>query len=122
MKLLALSTIQQDFPNLISDRLGNDNKILGFASAEVYLPDELIFLDGKFDLEQILANPPTAVVTTSEQADKLPANTGIGILVCEDVRLAHALIRQHYDDRDLHDHEWPRIHPSASNGVTHKFS
>ena len=113
MKSLTLSTIQQEFPDLVSKRLGNDGQVLGFASAEAYLPGEMIFLDGKHDLAQLLPDPPTAIATTAEQAEKLSVHKKIGILVCEDVRLAHALIRQRYDDRDLHQHEWPRIHPSA---------
>lgn len=113
MKSIALSIIQQEFPDLISNRLGNDCQILGFASVEAYLPGELIFLDDKHVLGQLLSNPPTAVATTIDQAEKLQGTAKIGILVCEDVRLAHALVRQRYDDRDLRDHEWPRIHPSA---------
>ena len=113
MKLLTLSTIQQEFPDLIDSCIGNDCQITGFGSVDLYQAGDLIFLDGKHALDQLFANPPAAIVTTPELAEKLSARKDMGVLVCEDVRLAQALIRQRYDDDNLHEHEWSRIHPSA---------
>ena len=62
--------------------MGDDCQVLGFAPADLYQPGELIFVDGKHDLNLILANPPTAVATTSEQAEKLSVNKNIAVLVC----------------------------------------
>ena len=113
MKLLTLSTIQQEFSDLIVSRIGDDCEILGFGSVDLYQPGDLIFLDAEQVPDSLFANPPAAIVTTSKLAENLSANKELGVLVCEDVRLAHALIRQRYDDDNLHEHEWPRIHPSA---------
>jgi UDP-3-O-[3-hydroxymyristoyl] glucosamine N-acyltransferase len=46
-------------------------------------------------------------------AEALRDIEGLGIVVSDDVKLAHAFMRQAFDDIDYHDHEWPRIHPRA---------
>ena len=112
MKPLKLSAIKESFPDVITDCLGDDKEITGFAAADNYQAGDLIFCDDKTLIDDINNSNPTAVVTTSDLAEKI-TNNRIGILVSEDVKLAHAFIRQRYDDIDLHQSEWPRIHPSA---------
>ena len=112
MKPLKLSVIRENFPDVISECLGEDKEITGFAATDNFQPGDLIFCDDKTLIGDINDGNPTAVVTTSDLAEKI-TNNRIGILVSEDVKLAHAFIRQRYDDIDLHQSEWPRIHPSA---------
>ena len=112
MKPLKLSVIKENFPDLISNRLGDDIEIAGFAAPDNYQQGDLIFCDNKTLIEDLNRGNPTAVVTTSDLAQKI-TNNRIGILVSEDVKLAQAFLRQRYDDIDLHQSEWPRVHPSA---------
>lgn len=112
MKPIKLSTIQENFPELISDRSGSDKEITGFAATDDHQQGDLVFCDDKNLIEGLKNSAPTAVVTTNKLAEKL-SNEGIGILISEDVKLAQALVRQRYDDIDLHDSEWPRLHSTA---------
>ena len=112
MKPLRLSAIKEYFPDVISGCVGDDKEITGFAATDNYQTGDLIFCDDKTLIEGVNNGNPTAVVTTPELAKQI-TNDRIGILVSEDVKLAQAFIRQRYDDIDLHQSEWPRIHPSA---------
>ena len=112
MKPLRLSVIKENFPGVISDCVGDDKEITGFAATNNYKTGDLIFCDDKTLIDDINNGNPTAVVTSSELAEKI-TNNRIGILVSDDVKLAQAFIRQRYDDIDLHQSEWPRIHTSA---------
>lgn len=112
MKALSLSTLQEEFPELISDCIQNDTDVTGFASCESYQPGDLVFCEDKSFIESLAEPQPTAIVTTPELAEKI-YNDSIGILITKDVKLAQAFIRQRYDDVDLHDSEWPGIHQTA---------
>lgn len=112
MKPIKLSTLQENFSELISDCLRGHKEITGFAAADRHHPGELVFCDDEKLIEELNHSAPSAVVTTGKLAEKL-TNDATGVLISEDVKLAQALIRQRYDDIDLHDSEWPRIHTSA---------
>ena len=112
MKALSLSTLQEQFPDLILDCIGNNTDVSGFASCESYQPGDLVFCEDKSFIESLVEPEPTAIVTTPELAEKIH-NDRIGILITKDVKLAQAFIRQRYDDVDLHDGEWPGIHQTA---------
>ena len=112
MNALTLSTLKAEFPELISDCNGNEIEITGFASCESYRPGDLIFCEDKSFIENLNAPEPTAIVTTAELSERIN-NEKIGVLVTMDVKLAQAFIRRRYDDLDLHDNEWQRIHETA---------
>ena len=112
MNPIKLSTIQENFSELISECTGSDNEIYGFAPADSHQQGDLVFCDDKGLIEGLNGSAPTAVVTTKKLAKRI-TNDAIGILVSEDVKLAQALIRQRYDDINLHNSEWPRIHTTA---------
>jgi len=84
-----------------------------FSPVESYHADSLVFTGDRTRLDELRRSPPAAVVTSPEMAAELESVPGLGILVCEQVELAHAVIRQAFDDVDYHDHEWSRIHDSA---------
>lgn len=84
-----------------------------FSPAESYHAGSLVFTDDPKLLDGLLDSPPAAVVTSPEMAARLKTVEGLGIIVSEQVELAHAVMRQAFDDVDYHDHEWPRIHGSA---------
>lgn len=109
---LKLSELQSGFPGVVSGRLGGDVEITGFASPQRYVAGDLIFCDDKSLIAQLAEGSPTALVTTPELASKINTEK-TAVLVSADVKLAHAFIRQRYDDTDLQNHEWPRLHSSA---------
>jgi len=84
-----------------------------FSPVESYHSGSLVFTDEKQRLETLRRSPPAALVTSPELAGQLEDIEGLGIIVSERVELAHAVMRQAFDDVDYHDHEWPRIHDRA---------
>lgn len=84
-----------------------------FSPIERYSPASVVFTDDPARLEALRASPPAGVVTSPAMAGELADLSGTGVIVSEDVPLAHAFMRQAFDDVDHHDHEWPRVHPAA---------
>ena len=97
---------------LLTELRGPDREIGGFGSIEHYTADDVIFVNQAKLLDQVKRSPPAAVVTDQQSAEALN-NLEVPILVASNVMLAHALIRQAFDDRDPRQSDWPRIHPSA---------
>lgn len=98
---------------LITDHLGADTPIQRLAPVEDCGPGDLVFVDHPKYLPRVLAHPPAAVVTTAAIAAEFRAPPGTAVLVTGNVRLATALLKQAYADRDVRTTEWPRLHPSA---------
>ena len=61
----------------------------------------------------MLERKPAAVITNETIAAELREEAGLAILLTKNIRLATALVKQAYDDRDFYHTEWPRIHPSS---------
>ena len=112
---VTVSEIYERFhpSGLLLQRLGPNGAISGFAPADDFSADDIIFIDDEAVLAAIREACPAAVVTTPELARQLQDIDTLAILVTDDVKLAHALLRQHFDDVDPHRTEWPRIHPTA---------
>jgi UDP-3-O-[3-hydroxymyristoyl] glucosamine N-acyltransferase len=64
----------------------------------------------------IRGRQPSAVVTSPALQQALSALPGLTLLIAPNLKLAHALIRQRYVDRNVLESEWPDIHPSAVVG------
>lgn len=111
---LRLSDILQRFQasGLIVELRGDDAEFTGFAGYDRYTPKDVVFIGEPALLDSIKQSPPAGVVVDADEADALNG-CGLNVLVTRDVALAHALIRQAFDDIDPHDSEWPRIHPSS---------
>lgn len=84
-----------------------------FSPVERYTAGSLVFTDELDRIDELRRSPPAALVTSADIAEALKDLEGLGIVVSRDVTLAHAFMRQAFDDIDYHDHEWPRIHSSA---------
>ncbi len=111
---LRLSDILQRFQasGLILELRGDDAEFSGFAGYDDYTGKDVLFVDDPSRLESIKRTPPAGIVVDAKNADTLNG-CGLNVLIASNVSLAHALIRQAYDDIDPHDSEWPRIHPSS---------
>ncbi len=81
----------------------------GFAE---FTSTSLIFVSEAKQLEFLSKSTPAVVVTTKALADEVPDQVNC-VLTVKNVRLAQALIKQHYCDYDMSDAEWEDIHPSA---------
>lgn len=91
------------------------NTNIGFDSidsVEDFDQRSLIFVsEGKsFDPTQSLK--PAVLVTSTKIAQHINDDS-LCVITVEDVRLAQALIKQHYFDYDACDSEWDLIHPSS---------
>lgn len=100
-------------PGLIVRHGGSDPVLRRIAPIEDSGPGDLVFVDHAKYLSQVLERRPSAVVTTEAFAQELADAEGLALLIAPNVRLAHALLKQAYADRDLRDVEWPRVHSSA---------
>jgi UDP-3-O-[3-hydroxymyristoyl] glucosamine N-acyltransferase len=89
---------------------GEDVSLSGIAVVEDCGPGDLVFVDQEQAVEEILTRRPAAVVTSPELQEALH---GVTLLLTPNVKLAHALIRQRYMDRDVLSAEWPQMHASA---------
>lgn len=113
MDLLA-SELLSEFQKtgVLLDRQGPDNRIWGIAPLENFDSKSLVFIEKACYLDVLHKANPAAVVTSPEIAAGLES-LPFALLTAPNPRLAQALIRQRYGDRDPRDSEWPRIHPSA---------
>lgn len=114
MKIQA-SQIFADFkPRKILDSMtGPDSLITDIAPVEHCGPGDLVFVEKADVVEMVIAAKPAAVVTSEELLEHFNDLPEIAVLTSSNVRLAQALLRQTYVDRDLYNTEWPQIHPAA---------
>ena len=56
---------------------------------------------------------PSAIITNEKLADQFADLTDTAVLVSSNAKLAQALLRQAYVDRDFRDNGWPQVHESA---------
>jgi UDP-3-O-[3-hydroxymyristoyl] glucosamine N-acyltransferase len=114
MNILA-SEIFQRFQEqgLIIGLLGPDHLIRRIAPIEDCGPGDLTFIDHLKYLRRVREQKPSAVITTEAIAAELADVEEFSRLVAPNVRVAMALLKQTYDDRNVRDSEWGRIHPST---------
>ncbi len=98
---------------LLTAIVGDDVSLSGIASVEDCGPEDLVFVDREQAVETIRERRPRAAVASAALQEQLTTLPGLTLLIASNVKLAHALIRQRYADRDVLDSEWPAIHPSA---------
>lgn len=98
---------------LIANRLGPDAVITQVAPIEDCASGDLVFIDKPKYVGDVLERKPAAVIATPAIAAEFGESPALAVLVAPNVRLAIALIKQAYADRDVRDTEWPRIHPSS---------
>ena len=114
MKIQA-SKILADFKqqNILDSMSGADVVITGIAPAERCGSGDMVFIEKDKLVESVITAKPAAIVTTTELAQRFNDLTESAVFISPNVRLAQALLRQAYVDRDLYCTEWPQIHPTA---------
>ena len=98
---------------VLDSMTGADTLITGIAPVESCGPGDLVFVEKPELIETVKAAKPSAIVTHVELIEQFSDMTDCAVLTSSNVRLAQALLRQAYADRDLYDIEWPRVHPTA---------
>jgi len=110
---IRLSGIAQKFSQVIRERQGNDNVITGINSIEDCGPGDLVFVEDKKLMQSAVDGQPSGIVLPESLSHLVGASDSTGVLISDNVRLAHALIKQRYADREWFDDAAERIHPSA---------
>jgi UDP-3-O-[3-hydroxymyristoyl] glucosamine N-acyltransferase len=115
MKNVLASQILERFVDrgLITELRGIDQAFLRLSPIEECQAGDLVFIDHPKYLEAVRSQKPAGVVTTAEIAAQIEGDLGLSLLIAPNVRLAMAILKQTYADRDVRDTEWPRVHPSA---------
>ncbi len=98
---------------LLDGMTGSDTLITGIAPIENCGSGDLVFVEKAELVDAAISAKPSAVVTTPELLERFTAMPDCAVFTSSNVRLAQALLRQAYVDRDLYHTEWPRIHPAA---------
>lgn len=114
-KGFRLSEVKDQFAGnqLITSHLGSDPVITGINAVESCGPGDMVFVSNKEFLDLARQHQPAAVVVSEGLAEEASQNQSWGILVSSNVKLAHALIKQTYGNRDFIDDQWEQIHASA---------
>lgn len=108
-----VSAILSEFQpkGILSSLLGNQDSVISRISAvESAGPGDLVFMEKKEFLNQVISRRPTAVVTTAALATDLKDFT---VLIAPNVALAHALLKQRFGDRNFSKSGWTGVHTSA---------
>ena len=101
---------------LLTAMEGEDVSLSGIASVERCGPGDLVFVADEQAVETVRNRRPSAVVTSPALQEPLAALPGLTLMIAPNLKLAHAVLRQRYVDRDVLDSEWPDVHPSAVIG------
>ena len=99
--------------NLFQQQLGPDNLITGMPDVKDCGNGDLVFIESEKFVEFAQQQNPSAIVTNEKLLNKFNGLQNVSILVSSNAKLAQALLRQKYMDKDLRDNGWPRIHDSA---------
>ena len=110
---LKISEIKNSFPELFTEQLGQDSEIHRIYSVDDAQKGDLVFVSSKKFASRALKSPVSGVVTTKELAEQFSNQDHLGILISNNVNLAHAALKQEFGDRKFIDDQWGERHPSA---------
>jgi len=104
-----------NFQDIILETYGQHQTFEQTACPTMCKPNDLVFV-----FESIATPAKVAVIVTCQEvADNIKDTSSAFIVVVDDVRLAQAKMKQHFDDYKAHDLEWDATHASA---VVHSSS
>ncbi len=84
------------------------------SSIEKYNTNSLVFVSTTEQAALITKAPPAVVITNNDVLQKVSEKLKKScVIIVNNVRLAQAIVKSHFDDYDARDNEWPDIHPSA---------
>ena len=114
MNILASQVLERfSAQGLIVGHSGPDPLLRRLSPIEECQPGDLVFIEHAKYLDRVRSQRPSAVVISEALAAELKDQPELAILTAPNVRLAMAILKQTFADRDVRATEWPRIHPSA---------
>ncbi len=115
MKRISVADIKRTLEahGIMGAHRGGNPPILRIEAVEDSRPGDLVFAASTAHVEAVGERSPAVVVTSPECAALLTATDDFAVLEVENVKLAHALIKQTFAGRDFRDEQWKRIHPGA---------
>ena len=114
MNLLASQILERfGAQGLLVGHSGADPVLQRISPIEECRPGDLVFIEHAKHLGRVRSQKPSGVVITAALAAELSDQPELAILIAPNVRLAMAILKQTFADRDVRASEWPRIHPSA---------
>jgi UDP-3-O-[3-hydroxymyristoyl] glucosamine N-acyltransferase len=99
------------FSDLIIDTTHRTASFTRIDSAESFETQSMVFISELRSLPNLNYGP--AVIVTDAEIAPLINSDSVCVITVKNVRLAQALIKQHYSDYDSRDSHWSEIHPSA---------
>lgn len=108
-----LADIAREFAEHVQERRGENALVTRVSAAEDCSPGDLVFAENKQLAQMALASRPSGIVVPETLASLVGAPEGTGVLIADNARLLHAVVKQRYADRVWDDDEDTRIHPSA---------
>ena len=114
MNILASQVLERfSAQGLIVGHSGPDPLLRRLSPIEECQPGDLVFIEHAKYLDRVRSQRPSAVVISEALAAEFKDQPELAILTAPNVRLAMAILKQTFADRDVRATEWPRIHPSA---------
>lgn len=107
----SIAELSKIFNELVTAPENLSGEFSTIDSPDTYTNTSLIFISEEAALPDFSSSFPAAIVTNSSIASRIEAPCAI--LITKNVRLAQALIKQHYQDYDVSDPEWDALHSSA---------
>lgn len=99
--------------NLFNTPVGPDNLITNMPDIKKCGEGDLVFVEDEAYVSDVLNNRPSAIITNEKLVGHFKDMTGSTVLMSNNAKLAQALLRQKYVDRDVRDNGWPQAHQSA---------
>ena len=99
--------------NLFLKHEGPDNLITGMPDIRESGEGDLVFVESEDYIPIAKKQKPSAVITNEKLAEQFIKLNNTAVLVSTNAKLAQALLRQKYMDRDFQNNGWPQIHESA---------
>ena len=112
---IRLSEITAEFASagIFIEQFGSNPLIERIYSTDDCKPGDLVFVESKEYLQKTRRNSPAAVVIPPTLKMEFAAENTLGVVVAKNVKLAHALVKTRYADRDYLTEQWGKIHASA---------
>lgn len=107
----SVAELCQLFEGLVTPAAVAEGRFESIDSPDAFSAQSLIFVSDVGHLTKIRGTQPAVIVTDTKLAEHV-STSGV-LLVSDNVRLAQAIIKQHYRDYDALDSEWDAVHPNA---------
>jgi len=115
--MISINELVQLYPSLLKSnteqKIADSLQIESVASVDDFTNNDIIVCSSVDYVEKIKTNSisPAALIIPERLSEFVPE--GIPCLTTNNPRLAQALIKQHLNDYDASDSEWPSVHSSA---------